>query len=138
MVNLALYGVGMDIGEVLHVFKNLSSRVFRGRLRLGFAPVDTIYALLAAYYNGRFPDVDIDGPLYELFGKATMLEHPYMTAIGARTGFPVVSLETLDTCVVTSYNGAGQSQIGLNAQHRATYRLLRSGGHDDEILVKDG
>jgi hypothetical protein len=138
MVNLALYGLGMDVGEVFHVFKDLSSRVFQGRIRLGFGPVDTICTLLAAYWNGRFPDKDIDGPLHELFGKAAMLEHPYMTAIGARTGFPVVNLDTLNTCLVTSYNGAGKSRPELDAQHRATYQLLRSGGHNDRILVKDG
>ncbi|KAH6380444.1 hypothetical protein HBI08_239800 [Parastagonospora nodorum] len=138
MVNLALYGLGMDVSEVFQVFKDLSSRVFRGRIRLGFGPVDTIHTLLAAYWNGRFPDEDIDGPLYELFGTATMLEHPYMTAIGARTGFPVVNVDTLDTCLVTSYNGAGKSRPGSNAKHRATYHLLRSGGHNDKILVKDG
>jgi hypothetical protein len=138
MVNMALYGLGMDVSEAFRVFKALSSCVFRGRTRLGFGPVDAVYTLLAAYWNGRFPDKDIDGPLYEIFGKATMLEHPYMTAIGARTGFPVVNLDTLDTYLITSYNGAGKTQPCLNAQHRATYQLLRSGGHDDEILVKDG
>jgi hypothetical protein len=137
MVNLALYGLGMEVGEACRVFKELSSRVFRGRPRLGLGPVDTIYTLLAAYRNGRFPAKDIDGPLHELFGKATMLEHPYMTAIGARTGFPVVNLDTLETCVVTSYNGVGKSQACVDAQHKATYQLLRSGGSCDEIPVKD-
>jgi hypothetical protein len=130
--------LGMDVGEAFHVFKDLSSLVFWGHIRLGYGPIDTIYTLLAAYWNGRFPDKDIDGPLHELFSKATMLEHPYMTAIGARTCFPIVNLNTLDTCLITSYNGAGKSQVCLDTQHRATYQLLRSGGHDDEILVKDG
>ncbi|KAH3938663.1 hypothetical protein HBH98_242720 [Parastagonospora nodorum] len=61
-----------------------------------------------------------------------MLEHPYMTAIGARTGFPVVDLDTLNTCVVTSYNGAG-----VVPQQPATYQLLQSTGPHDEILVKN-
>lgn len=126
----------MGVGEACDVFKELASRVFRGRTRLGFGPVDTIYSLLAAYRNGRFPAKDIDGALYELFGKVTMLEHPYMTAIGARIGFPVVNLDHLDTCIITSYNGAGKTRACTNAQHRATYRLLRSGGPCDEISVK--
>jgi hypothetical protein len=137
MVNLALYGLGMEVDETFDVFKELSSRVFRGRARLGLGPVDTIYSLLAACRSGLFPAKDIDGALYELFGKDTILEHPYMTAIGARTGFPVVDLESLDTCIITSYNGAGKAQACANAHHRATYQLLRSSGPCDEISVKD-
>jgi hypothetical protein len=134
MVNLALYGLGMDAEEAFPVFRELCSRVFRGRTRLGFGPVDTIYTLLAAYSNGKFPAKDIDDSLHELFGGATMLEHPYMTAIGARIGFPVVNLDTLDTCIVTSYNGAGERKLHADA----TYEFLSSGGPHDEILIKDG
>jgi hypothetical protein len=137
MVNLALYGLGMEVGQTLDVFKQLSLRVFQGRARLGFGPIDTIYSLLVACHSGLFPTQDIDGALYELFGKHTMLEHPYMTTIGARTGFPVVNLETLDTCIITSYNGACKIQASLGAERRATYQMLRSDGPHNEISVKD-
>jgi hypothetical protein len=137
MVNLALYGLGMEVGQTLDAFKQLSLRVFQGRARLGFGPIDTIYSVLAASHSGRFPAEDIDAALHEFFGKDTMLEHPYMTAIGARTGFPVVNLDTLDTCIITSYNGACKVQASAGMERRATYQMLRSGGPDDEISVKD-
>lgn len=132
MVNLAMYGLGMAASEALGVFRGLSSRIFRGRGRFGFGPINSFYSLLMAYRSGRYPSVDIDGSLHEIFGTTTMLEHPYMTAIGARTGFPVVDLDTLNTCVVTSYNGAG-----VVPQQPATYQLLQSTGPHDEILVKN-
>ncbi|KAH7060994.1 acyl transferase/acyl hydrolase/lysophospholipase, partial [Paraphoma chrysanthemicola] len=136
MVNLALYGLGMEVGEAFDVFKALSSRVFQGRTRLGFRPIDSAYSLLAACRKGWYPAEDIDGALDEIFGKATMLDHPYMTAIGARTGFPVVNLDSLETCVITSYNGVGEKTC-VDTQQRATYRSLRSSGPCDEISVKD-
>jgi hypothetical protein len=131
MVNLALYGQGMSVSAALDVFKGLSSCVFRGRNRFGFGPINSFYAFLMAYRSGRYPSVDIDGSLHNIFGTTTMLEHPYMTSIGARTGFPVVDLDTLNTCIVTSYNGAGAVPQGP-----ATYKLLQSTGPRDEILVK--
>ena len=136
MVNLALYGLGMRVEETLHVFKQLSSRVFRGRTRSGysFGFAAAAYDLLASYRNGRFPAKDIDGPLSELLGNVSMLEHPYMTSIGARIGFPVVNHDTLDTCIITSYNGVGSTN---NSEEDAIYQVLQSRGPEDEILAKD-
>lgn len=66
-----------------------------------------------------------------------MLEHSYMTALGARVGFPVVDVETLETCLITSYNGASQASDLKNSLSDAVCRVLRSSNPDDEILVTD-
>jgi hypothetical protein len=68
-----------------------------------------------------------------------MLDHPYMSATGARIGFPIVDIDSRtapSTCLVTSYNGAGRvSYSGM--ENKATYRLLRSSGPENEIQIKD-
>jgi hypothetical protein len=156
IVNSALYGLGMRVETVNTLFKELSKRVFRGRNRLGVSFAAAAHALVASYRRGRFPAADIDGPLQEIFGNLTVLDHPYMTSIGARTGFPVVSLDTSDTYIVTSYNGVGNSQVQDNGSKQEAwdcmgrltgsdfggdevfYKILRSNGPHDDILVKDG
>lgn len=137
MVNLALYGLGMRVDEAYDLFRQLSRRVFRGRNRFGIGFAAAAHALIASYRNGRFPAEDIDGPLSEIFGNATMLEHPYMSSIGARTGFPVVNVDTLDTCIITSYNGVGQRQSHDDSDQKATYKVLRADGPNNDICVKD-
>lgn len=133
MVILALYGLGMRVDEADDLFTKLAMRVFRGRDTL-----DTgLFAPLLSLTQGHFPAADIDECLSEIFGTMTMLKHPYMTAIGARVGFPVVEAGTSDTCLVTSYNGTDQGH-GLDARPAHTVsRLLRSRSPDDDILIKD-
>jgi hypothetical protein len=155
IVNSALYGLGMRVNTVDTLFKELSKRVFRGRSRFGVSFAAAAHALVASYRCGRFPASDIDGPLQEIFGNLTVLDHPYMTSIGARTGFPVVSLDTSDTYIVTSYNGIGNSQGRNNGDNQEAwncmgnltgsdvgvdevpYKILHSNGPHDDILVKD-
>ncbi|KAF1351458.1 FabD/lysophospholipase-like protein [Lizonia empirigonia] len=106
MVILALYGLGMRVEEADKLFTELAMRVFRGRDTL-----DTgLLAPLISLTQGQFPATDIDGCLTEIFGTMTMLKHPYMTALGARIGFPVVDVNTSETCLVTSYNGFEEEQ----------------------------
>lgn len=137
MVNLALYDRGMSVDETYNLFKQLSTRIFRGRSRMGVGFAAAAHALIASYRNGRFPAGDIDGALFEIFKDATMLDHPYMSSIGARTGFPVVNADTLETCVVTSYNGAARGHDCDGGIEHMTYKVLRSGDALDEIPVKD-
>ncbi|KAL5417036.1 hypothetical protein PMIN04_007910 [Paraphaeosphaeria minitans] len=137
MVNLALYGLGMKVSEASDLFKQLSTRVFRGRGRVGVGLAATVQALVASYRNGRFPAADIDGALADVFNDATVLDHPYMSSIGARTGFPVVNADTSETCMVTSYNGAARGRALGDCDRNTTYRVLRSETALDEILVKD-
>lgn len=136
MVNLALYDRAMSIDETYNLFKQLSTRIFRGRNRMGAGFAAAAHALIASYRNGRFPAGDIDGALLEIFKDTTMLDHPYMSSIGARTGFPVVNADTLETCVVTSYNGAARGHDRDDGEHM-TYKVLRSSNALDEIPVKD-
>lgn len=137
MVNLALFDQGMTVEETYSLFKQLSTRIFRGRNRMGVGLAVAAHALIASYRNGRFPAGDIDGALLEIFKDATMLDHPYMSSIGARTGFPVVNADTLETCVVTSYNGAARGHGCSDSNKDMTYKVLRSAGALDEIHVKD-
>lgn len=134
MVNLALYSLGLRVGEAYELFKQLSARVFRGRSRIGIGLAATAHTLVASFRNGRFPASDIDGALHEAFQDATMLDHPYMSSIGARIGFPVVDANTLETCVVTSYNGAAAEPQDSDGN---TYRTLRSRSAGDAIFIRD-
>ncbi|KAH8710251.1 hypothetical protein GQ44DRAFT_626663 [Phaeosphaeriaceae sp. PMI808] len=136
MVNLALYGLGMRIDEVCDLFKQLSTRIFRGRSRIGFGFPASAHALLVSYRDGRFPAEDIEGALSDLFKNTTMLDHPYMSSIGARTAFPVVNANTLETCIVTSYNGAVRGQDHGNYNRNMTYKVLRSEEARNEILIR--
>lgn len=139
MVILALFGLGMTVDEVHDLFTRLAKRVFRGRTPFGFSFAAAAHSLIVSYRNGQFPAEDIDGALYEIFGDATMLDHPYMSATGARIGFPIVDINSRtapSTCLVTSYNGAGRvSYSGLES--KATYRVLRSSGPENEVRIKD-
>ncbi|KAL5410094.1 hypothetical protein PMIN04_010753 [Paraphaeosphaeria minitans] len=137
MVNLALYGLGMKVSEVSDLFKHLSARVFRGRSRIGVGVAAKLLALVVSYRNGKFPASDIDGALSDLFGNATVLDHPYMTSIGARTGFPIVDADTSETCLVTSYNGAARGRGPSGCDGSTTYRVLHSDTALDQIPTKD-
>lgn len=137
MVNLALYGLGLTVDETYHLFKQLSTRVFRGRSRVGFGPVAAAHALIVSYRNGRFPAEDIDSALSDIFHDTTMLEHAYMSSIGSRTGFPVVNADTLETCLVTSYNGAAPRQDQSDYNEKATYKVLRSDEALSGIRIRD-
>jgi hypothetical protein len=137
MVSLALYGLGMTVEETYDLFKQLSTRIFRGRSRVGIGFAAAAHDLIASYRNGRFPAVDIDGALSDIFNDTTMLDHPYMSSIGARIGFPVVNADTLETCIVTSYNGAARGRNVSGCGESATYKVLRSDGAADEIYIKD-
>jgi hypothetical protein len=137
MVILALYGLGMQVEETFKLFKQLSTRIFRGRTKLGLGLAATAHALIASYRNGQFPASDINGALTEIFGEATMLDHQYMSSIGARIGFPVVDVDALKTCLVTSYNGAVSSRGRGACTPMSTYRVLRSEDAASEIRMKD-
>lgn len=133
MVILALYGLGMRVEEADNLFTELAMRVFRGRDAL-----DTgLLAPLISLTQGHFPAADIDECLTEIFGTMTMLKHSYMTALGARIGFPVVDVNTSETCLVTSYNGSGQRQGADAHSVHAVCRPLRSTNPSNDILVKD-
>jgi hypothetical protein len=134
---LALYGLGMTVNEVDILFRRLAKRVFRGRDRFGVGFVTAAHSLIVSYLHGQFPSKDIDEPLHEIFGETSMLDHPYMSSIGARIGFPVVDLDNASTCIVTSYNGASKGQHQDPEKDHATYRVLRSNGPHDEIRAKD-
>lgn len=138
MVNLALYGLGLRIDETLDLFQKLSTRIFRGRSRFGFGVAAAAYTLLMSYRNGRFPAEDINGTLAELFDQTTMLEHPYMTSIGARIGFPVINVDTLDTCIITSYHGVGRITADTVTNERESHEVLPSIEPPKEILVSIG
>ncbi|RYN61291.1 hypothetical protein AA0117_g13033 [Alternaria alternata] len=137
MVVLALYGLGMRAEETFTLFSQLSTRIFRGRSRLGLGLAATAHALITSCRNGRFPASDIDDALMEIFDEATMLDLEYMSSIGARVGLPVVDVDTLDTCLVTSYNGAAPQYGDDACTKMSTYRVLRSEDVADEIHVKD-
>ncbi|KAI0570272.1 Patatin [Pyrenophora tritici-repentis] len=137
MVILALYGLGMRAEETFSLFNQLSTRIFRGRSKLGLGLAATAHALIASCRNGRFPASDIDNALAEIFGEATMLDHQYMSSIGARIGFPVVDVYKLKTCLVTSYNGTTASYGNSACTKMSTYRVLRSEGAVSEIRMKD-
>lgn len=145
IVNLALYGRGMRVDEVYEMFKELSRQIFRRQNRwsclTAAAPRITAAAqLFASCRNGRFPARNIDGPLRDVFGDVSMLDHPYMNTIGARTGFPIVDWNTLETYVVTSYNRIAFDDQKKTSKHKSCdsrHRPLYARGPDDQILVKD-
>ncbi|KAF3038250.1 hypothetical protein E8E11_001965 [Didymella keratinophila] len=137
MVILALYGLGIRAEETFTLFSQLSTRIFRGRSQLGLGLAATAHALITSCRNGRFPASDIDDALTEIFDDATMLDHQYMSSIGARIGLPVVDAETLETCLVTSYNGAAPTYGDDACTKMSTYRVLRSEGAISEIRIKD-
>ncbi|KAF2820771.1 FabD/lysophospholipase-like protein [Ophiobolus disseminans] len=136
-VNLALYGLGLRLDEVYNMFKELSKRIFRGRVPFGIGVAAAAHSIIASLRKGQFPAEDIDGPLAELLGEFTMLDNSYMMSIGARIGFPVVNLKTLKTFIITSYNGIGKGPDTHNLGVESTYRVLRSDGPENEILIKD-
>jgi hypothetical protein len=137
MVNLAIYGLGIRVAETNDLFKQLSARIFRGRARLGVGYIAAAHAFVTSCRNGHFPASDIDGALFEMFGTATMLDHPYMSSIGARTGFPVIDAHSLETCMVTSYNGAARGHRHSESNESTMYRVLCSDGVADEIRITD-
>ncbi|KAL1792986.1 hypothetical protein ACET3X_009493 [Alternaria dauci] len=137
MVVLALYGLGMRAEETFTLFTQLATRIFRGRSQLGLGLAATAHALITSCRNGRFPASDIDSALNEAFEEATMLDVPYMSSIGARVGLPVVDVDTLETCLVTSYNGAAPTYDNGACTEMSTYRILRSEDATEEICVKD-
>jgi hypothetical protein len=132
MVNMALYGLGMSLDEVYDLFKRLSERIFRGRKGFGIGFAAAIHVFVSSYYYGHYPSADIEGVLRELLGDSTMLDHTYMLSIGARIGFPLVNVHTLQTCVATSYNGVGRV---LNGD--AAYKVLSTDSPSGDILVRD-
>jgi hypothetical protein len=137
MVVLALYGLGMRAEETFPLFTQLATRIFRGRSQLGLGLVATAHALITSCRNGRFPASDINNALNEVFEEATMLDVPYMSSIGARVGLPVVEVDTLETYLVTSYNGAAPTYDDAACTEMSTYRVLRSKDATEEIRVKD-
>lgn len=137
LVVLALYGLGMRAEETFPLFTQLATRIFRGRSQLGLGLVATAHALITSCRNGRFPASDIDNALNEVFEEATMLDVPYMSSIGARVGLPVVEVDTLETYLVTSYNGAAPTYDDAACTEMSTYRVLRSKDATEEIRVKD-
>ena len=140
MVALALYGLAMRIDDVSDLFRQLARRVFRGRSRFGLGFAAAAHSLIASYRNGRFPAEDIDAPLSELFGDGTMLDHAYLSSIGTRLGFPVVDVDSSrapSTCIVTSYNGAGDERSWEDPGGQATYRVLRAEDPDGSIYARD-
>jgi hypothetical protein len=132
MVNMALYGLGLSLGEVYNLFKKLSERIFRGRNSFGFGLATAVHAFVSSYYYGQFPSADIDGVLQELLGDTTMLDNSYMMSIGARIGFPIVNVHTLQTHIMTSYNGVGKA-----LDQESSYAILRSNSPSDEVRVSD-
>jgi hypothetical protein len=120
----------MSLKDVYNLFKKLSERIFRGRSGFGIGFTAAAHVLISSYYYGQFPSADIDGVLRELLGDTTMLDNSYMMSIGARIGFPTVNVHSLDTSVVTSYNGAGRADS-------KGYKVLRSTSPSDEIYVRD-
>ena len=137
MVILALYSLGMRAEETFTLFSQLSKRIFRGRSQLGLGLAATAYALITSCRNGRFPASDIDDALTEIFDEATMLDSQYMSSIGARIGLPVVDANTLDTCLVTSYNGAAPTYDHDACTKISTYRVLRSEDAGSKLRIKD-
>ncbi|KAJ5047776.1 hypothetical protein J3E72DRAFT_204316 [Bipolaris maydis] len=137
LVVLALYGLGMRVDESFHLFSQLAARIFRGRSYFGLGIFTALYALVTSWRHGRFPSSDIEGALAELFGEATMLDLQYVSSIGARVGLPVVDADTLDTCLVTSYNGSTSRYNDQEYANISTYRLLRSDDATSEIRIKD-
>ena len=137
MVVLALYGLGMRAEDTFTLFPQLATRIFRGRSQLGLGLAATAHALITSCRNGRFPARDIDNALTEIFDEATVLDVRYMSSIGARVGMPVVDLNTLETCLVTSYNGAAPTYDGSACTEMSTYRVLRSKDATEEIRIKD-
>lgn len=137
MVNLALYGLGLTVSETSDLFKKLASRVFRGRGRIGVGFAATLHSFIVSYRNGQFPANDIERALSDTFGNATMFDHPYMSSIGARTGFPIVNADTLETSLVTSYNGVARGSDISDCNRNSTYRVLRSENVLDDIPIKD-
>ncbi|KAL6158272.1 hypothetical protein ACJBU6_04069 [Exserohilum turcicum] len=137
LVVLALYGLGMRVEESFHLFSQLAARIFRGRSYFGLGMFTALYALITSWRHGRFPSSDIEGALAELFGEATMLDLHYVSAIGARVGLAVVDANTLDTCLVTSYNGMTSTHSDEGRTNPSTYRPLRSDDAASEIRIKD-
>jgi hypothetical protein len=135
MVILALYGLGKRVEDTFNLFKELSTDIFRGRRPIGIGVAASAHALVASCRNGRFPASDIDEALSKIFEDVTMLDHGYMSSIGARTGFPVIDADTSKTCLVTSYNGAARGCGDRECE--MTYKVLRSAGAASEILMKD-
>ena len=127
---LALYQKGMDIEEVDTTFQKLSRVAFRGRNISRVNP----FRLMKSYMHGQYPAEHIDSALREIFGDATsMFSSSYMSAIGARIGFPIVDVDNTKPtgrCLVTSYNAVGQF-------HNTSYRILQSDGPATDILVAD-
>jgi hypothetical protein len=125
-----MYKEGMQIDQVDTTFQELSKVAFRGRNLSSLNP----FGLIKSYMHGQFPAEDINRALCKTFGETTsMFNHPYMSSIGARIGFPVVDLDNTKStgrCLVTSYNGVGDLS-------NSSYRLLRSKGPNNGILVKD-
>jgi hypothetical protein len=138
IVNSALYKLGMRVNTIDTLFKELSKRVFRGCSRFGVSFAAAAHALVASHRRGRFPACDIDRPLQEVFGNLTVLDHPYMTSIGVRTGFPVVNLDSSDTYIVTSYNGVGNPHVRENGKNQEASNwmgnLKTSDAGVDEVL----
>ena len=137
MVVLTLYGRGMRAKETFTLFTQLATRIFCGRSQLGLGLAATAYALITSCRNGRFPARDIDDALTEIFDEATMLDSQYMSSIGARIGLPVVDANTLDTCLVTSYNGAAPTYDHDACTKISTYRVLRSEDAGSKLRIKD-
>lgn len=123
--------------ESFTLFKQLSTRIFRGRSQWGLGLAATVYTLVTSCRHGRFPASDIEDALAEIFGEATMLDLQYVSSIGARVGLPVVDAETLDTCLVTSYNGTSSRHGDERYTDMSTYRLLQSKDAASEIRIKD-
>jgi hypothetical protein len=146
----------MNIDETDGMFRQLSRQIFerqKGRWDIFASAVPRITAAAQFYAScrsGRFPARNIDLPLQDVFGDISVLDHPYMTAIGSKIGFPLVDWDTLDTRIVTSYNRMNLALDGGVAKKRSRhaddsrlmvsdsrYEAIFARGHADQILVKD-
>ena len=133
MIILALYALGMRVEEVDRLFTELALRVFRGRDKWSSGWI----AALISCSKGQFSAADIDECLLEMFGCTTMLQHPYMSAIGARIGFPVVDARTCDTHLITSYNGTSEGSQSDQGSVAEVSQGLRSTSAGNDILIRD-
>ncbi|KIW36756.1 hypothetical protein, variant [Exophiala oligosperma] len=115
LIVLALFISGWTVDDCANLFESFATRAFRPRWIthvpiLSRIPVlSHIFHFLVSYLaDGLYPAHNLEGALKDVFGSDVgILDYSHATAIGAKVGIPVTTVQETEPCLFTNYNGMG-------------------------------
>jgi hypothetical protein len=109
LIVLGLYINGWSVEKCMERFEKLAHLAFKPRKVLNIPIVSNLQEFAASIFaDGLYPAENIETALKEVFGiDNSILDPSYATAIGAKIGVPVATIQDSSYCMFTNYNGIG-------------------------------